>query len=68
MLAEGCEKAGPPVEKRGSRSVAMILDTSIWVNVERGRLAPADVADRTGDEPVDSRTEAYHSPLSSVRK
>jgi tRNA(fMet)-specific endonuclease VapC len=32
--------------------VAMILDTSIWINVERGRLAPADVADRTGEEPV----------------
>ncbi len=30
----------------------MILDTSIWINVESGRLAPADVADRTGDEPV----------------
>jgi predicted nucleic acid-binding protein len=30
----------------------MILDTSIWVNIERGRLSPADVADRTGNEPV----------------
>jgi len=30
----------------------MILDTSIWINVESGRLAPADVADRTGNEPV----------------
>lgn len=32
--------------------MGMILDTSIWVNVERGRLAPADVSDRTGEEPV----------------
>ena len=32
--------------------MAMILDTSIWISVEMGRLAPADVADRTGDEPV----------------
>ncbi|MCI0613521.1 PIN domain-containing protein [bacterium] len=32
--------------------MAMILDTSIWINIESGRLAPADVADRTGDEPV----------------
>ncbi|MCI0413981.1 PIN domain-containing protein [bacterium] len=32
--------------------MAMILDTSIWISVESGRLAPADVADRTGDEAV----------------
>ena len=32
--------------------MAVILDTSIWVDVERGRLAPADVAAVTGDEPV----------------
>jgi predicted nucleic acid-binding protein len=32
--------------------MAMILDTSIWINVETGRLAPADVSHRTGDEPV----------------
>lgn len=32
--------------------MGMILDTSIWVDVERGRLAPADVASVTGDEPV----------------
>jgi predicted nucleic acid-binding protein len=30
----------------------MILDTSIWINIESGRLAPADVAERTGNEPV----------------
>jgi len=32
--------------------MGVILDTSIWVDVERGRLAPADVASVTGDEPV----------------
>jgi predicted nucleic acid-binding protein len=32
--------------------VGVILDTSIWVDVERGRLSPADVAAVTGDEPV----------------
>ncbi|MCB1070152.1 MAG: PIN domain-containing protein [Verrucomicrobia bacterium] len=32
--------------------MGVILDTSIWVDVERGRLAPRDVANLTGDEPV----------------
>ena len=32
--------------------MGVILDTSIWVDVERGRLAPADVAAVTGEEPV----------------
>ena len=32
--------------------MGVILDTSIWVDVERGRLAPRDVASVTGDEPV----------------
>ena len=32
--------------------MGVILDTSIWVDVERGRLAPRDVAALTGDEPV----------------
>jgi len=32
--------------------MGVILDTSIWVDVERGRLAPADVASVTGAEPV----------------
>jgi predicted nucleic acid-binding protein len=32
--------------------VGVIIDTSIWVDVERGRLAPADVAAITGVEPV----------------
>lgn len=32
--------------------MGVILDTSVWVAVERGRLSPADVATRTGDEPV----------------
>ena len=32
--------------------MGVIIDTSVWVNVERGRLAPADVAQFTGPEPV----------------
>ena len=32
--------------------MGVILDTSIWVDVERGRLAPADVATVTGEAPV----------------
>ena len=32
--------------------MGMILDTSVWVDVERGRLAPLDVAALTGAEPV----------------
>jgi predicted nucleic acid-binding protein len=32
--------------------VGVILDTSVWVDVERGRLAPRDVSRLTGDEPV----------------
>lgn len=32
--------------------MGVIIDTSIWIDVERGRLAPADVAALTGDEPV----------------
>ncbi len=32
--------------------MGVILDTSIWIDVERGRLAPADVARVTGIEPV----------------
>ncbi len=32
--------------------MGVILDTSIWVDVERGRLAPRDVAGLTGEQPV----------------
>lgn len=32
--------------------MAMILDTSIWINIESGRLAPVDVAERTKNEAV----------------
>ena len=32
--------------------MGVIIDTSIWVDVERGQLGPADVAAITGDEPV----------------
>lgn len=29
-----------------------MVDTSVWVDVERGRLAPADIAAVTRDEPI----------------
>ena len=32
--------------------MGVILDTSIWVDVERGRLAPAEVASVAGKEPI----------------
>jgi len=32
--------------------MGVIIDTSVWVDVERGRLAPADVAAITGEEPA----------------
>lgn len=32
--------------------MGVIIDTSIWIEVERGRLAPGDVAAITGNEPV----------------
>ena len=32
--------------------MAIILDSCIWVDIERGNLAPADVASITGDESV----------------
>lgn len=32
--------------------MGVIIDTSIWVDIERGRIAPADVAAVTGDDPV----------------
>ena len=32
--------------------MGIVLDTCIWVDVERGRLAPADVAAVTREEPV----------------
>jgi len=32
--------------------MGVIIDTSVWVDVERGRLAPLDVARVTGDAPV----------------
>lgn len=34
-----------------------LIDTCIWIDVERGALAPADVATVTGDDPV------YLSPI-----
>jgi len=37
--------------------VAFLIDTCIWIDVERGALAPADVASVTGSEPV------YLSPV-----
>jgi predicted nucleic acid-binding protein len=32
--------------------MGFLIDTCIWIDVERGALAPADVASVTGDEPV----------------
>ena len=32
--------------------MGFLIDTCIWIDVERGALAPADVATITGDEPV----------------
>jgi hypothetical protein len=37
--------------------VGFLIDTCIWVEVERGRMAPSDVASFTGEEPV------YLSPV-----
>lgn len=37
--------------------MGFVIDTCIWVDVERGALAPADVATISGDEPV------YLSPV-----
>lgn len=32
--------------------MGFLIDTCVWIDVEQGELAPADVADVTGDEPV----------------
>ena len=32
--------------------MGVIVDTCIWIDVERGTISPADVARYTGDEPV----------------
>lgn len=32
--------------------MAFLIDTCIWIDVERGAIAPADVAAITGEEPV----------------
>jgi len=32
--------------------MGVIVDTSVWIDVERGRLSPGDVAAITGQEPV----------------
>ena len=32
--------------------MGVLIDTCIWIDVERGALAPADVASITGDAPV----------------
>lgn len=32
--------------------MGVVVDTSVWVEVERGRLAPGDLAALLGDEPV----------------
>lgn len=37
--------------------MGFLIDTCVWIDVERGALAPADVAGFTGEEPV------YLSPV-----
>ena len=37
--------------------MGFLMDTCVWIDVERGLLAPADVAAFTGDDPV------YLSPV-----
>lgn len=37
--------------------MGFVIDTCVWIDVEQGRLAPADVAAITGDAPV------YISPV-----
>jgi predicted nucleic acid-binding protein len=37
--------------------VGFLIDTCIWIDVEQGRIGPADVAASTGDAPV------YLSPI-----
>jgi len=37
--------------------MAFLIDTNIWIDVERGAISPADVASYTRDEPV------YISPV-----
>lgn len=32
--------------------MGFLIDTCVWIDVEQGKLAPADVAAVTGDEPV----------------
>lgn len=38
--------------KRRTRSLGFLVDTCVWIDVERGSLAPADVAALTRNEPV----------------
>jgi predicted nucleic acid-binding protein len=38
--------------------MGFLIDTCIWIDVERGHISPADVASITGDKPV------YLSPVS----
>jgi predicted nucleic acid-binding protein len=40
--------------------VGFLIDTCVWIDVERGVLAPADVAAFTGDEPI------YLSPVTTA--
>lgn len=32
--------------------MGVVVDTCVWVDVERGRLTPATIADRIGNQPV----------------
>ena len=41
-----------PAGYGGTRPVGFLVDTCVWIDVERGALAPADVAVLTASEPV----------------
>src|SRR5687767_10108079 len=45
-------QAPPALPARITQSVGFLIDTDIWVAVERGTLAPADIHAFTGAEPI----------------
>lgn len=49
-MAERCAVKPQVVGGGKAGSVGVILDSSIWVDVERGRLSAQDVATRTGND------------------
>ena len=51
LMPEGLAGRGTKSPGR-ARSVGFLIDTRVWIDVERGLLAPADVATLTSNEPV----------------